>query len=505
MKTCVLAILDGWGVGIDGAFNAISSANTPCWDRIIQNYPYALLNASEESVGLPKGQMGNSEVGHLNIGAGRVILQTLPRIDESYETGQVCAIPGLQNFIYTMHENTRVCHIIGLVSDGGVHSHIEHIIATIKLLSSQQISVWIHIILDGRDTSPTSGVSFVNRLSDLCSSIQHVRIATVMGRYYAMDRDTRWERTKIAYDALLGSAKVVASVERYLEESYANNVTDEFILPAKLSDYQGIQPGDGLFVLNFRADRVRQIANALTDPNFNAFATQPIAWCAKLGMVSYSASLDKNMEILFTKEEIKDTLSQVVADAGLSQLRIAETEKYAHVTFFFNGGTENQLQGEERILIPSPKVATYDLQPEMSAHEITSKLSEAIQDGLHNLIVVNYANADMVGHTGNNEATRKAVEVLDNCLEQLVQTTLSTNSILVITADHGNADIMFDDAGVCTSHTLNPVPFVVVSNAKLQLNANAGCLSDVAPTILELMHLPKPQLMTGESLVIYEA
>jgi 2,3-bisphosphoglycerate-independent phosphoglycerate mutase len=527
-KPVVLAILDGWGHRDDPGNNAIAAANTPNWDRLTRDFPSGLINASELHVGLPSGQMGNSEVGHMNIGSGRVLMQDLPKIDAAIQDGSLAENPVLREFIGKL--TNKRCHLLGLLSPGGVHSHQSHMAALANILTSAGIEVKVHAFFDGRDTPPQSALKYVRefesaievtgdrlQVTDNNSKISSVTraplpvpppvIATVSGRYYVMDRDKRWERVQKAYDTLVDAKGArFANAAQAIEASYAAGVSDEFVLPAALGDYRGMQDGDGLLMANFRADRVREILTALVDPAFNGFArARRVAFCAALGMNEYSAQLAPLMPALFPPQQLRHILGEVVAEAGLKQLRIAETEKYAHVTFFFNGGREQEFPGEERILVPSPKVATYDLKPEMSAFEVTDKLLAAIAENRFDLIVVNYANTDMVGHTGNLEAAKKAVEAVDACLGRLAHATLAAGGALLITADHGNAEMMFDPASdqAHTAHTLNLVPFVAVWERLRgkKIAIGQGKLGDVAPTILAIMQLPQPAEMSGKSLL----
>ncbi|MFO0388339.1 MAG: 2,3-bisphosphoglycerate-independent phosphoglycerate mutase [Alphaproteobacteria bacterium] len=506
-KPVVLTILDGWGHSDSPENNAIAAAHTPHWDMLVANYPNGLINASELHVGLPEGQMGNSEVGHMNIGSGRVIMQELPRIDAAIKDGSLAAHLTIKSFADTLKKSGGACHLMGLVSPGGVHSHQRHIAALARILAAQGVRVFIHAFLDGRDTPPQSAKEYVNILQNDISDVTDVRIATVSGRYYAMDRDKRWERVEKAYAAIVtANARKFSSVEDVIEQSYAEHTTDEFVLPAVVGEYTGMKDGDGVFMANFRADRVRQLLGALLNPAFKEFSrSRVVRLSSALGMVEYSKELGVWMQSVFMPEPLTDILGEVVSNAGLKQLRIAETEKYAHVTFFFNGGREQEFVGEERILVPSPKVATYDMKPEMSAPEVTDKLVEAINADRFDFIVVNYANTDMVGHTGDLQAAVKAVEAVDTCLGRLSDAVFAKGGVMLITADHGNAEQLFDGhtGQAHTAHTLNLVPVIIASAAlkgkKIQMPE--GKLGDVAPTLLELMDIPKPATMTGNSLL----
>jgi 2,3-bisphosphoglycerate-independent phosphoglycerate mutase len=505
-KPLMLCILDGWGERLNGADNAIDKAKTPVWHELMRRWPHAQLNASEHYVGLPDGQMGNSEVGHTNIGAGRVVMQDLPRIDKALAEGKVASLPALQEFIAKLKQSGGTAHVVGLVSPGGVHSHQHQIAALATIVSDAGVPVAVHAFLDGRDTPPQSAGGYLKQFQRDVAGHGAIRIATVTGRYYAMDRDKRWDRVAKAYAALTAAAGEHADDPvKAVEAAYARGETDEFVLPTAIGDYRGIKDGDGVFFANFRADRIREIAAALLDPDFSGFPRDKrIAFAAALGLVEYSTELNRFVATLFPPEDLNGTLGEIVSNAGMTQLRIAETEKYAHVTFFFNGGRETVFPGEERILVPSPKVATYDLQPEMSAPEVTDKVVAAIRSGRFDVIVLNYANTDMVGHTGKLDAAMKAVETVDACLGRLAEAVEKAGGTLVITADHGNAEMMRDpDTGEPhTAHTLNPVPFVIVNPPGAVARVEDGRLADVAPTLLDLLGLPKPAAMTGHSLIV---
>jgi 2,3-bisphosphoglycerate-independent phosphoglycerate mutase len=505
-KPLMLCILDGWGERLNGADNAIDKAKTPVWHELMRRWPHAQLNASEHYVGLPDGQMGNSEVGHTNIGAGRVVMQDLPRIDKALAEGKVASLPALQEFIAKLKQSGGTAHVVGLVSPGGVHSHQHQIAALATIVSDAGVPVAVHAFLDGRDTPPQSAAGYLKQFQRDVAGHGAIRIATVTGRYYAMDRDKRWDRVAKAYAALTAAAGEHADdLVKAVEAAYARGETDEFVLPTPIGDYRGIKDGDGVFFANFRADRIREIAAALLDPDFSGFPRDKrIAFAAALGLVEYSTELNRFVATLFPPEDLNGTLGEIVSNAGMTQLRIAETEKYAHVTFFFNGGRETVFPGEERILVPSPKVATYDLQPEMSAPEVTDKVVAAIRSGRFDVIVLNYANTDMVGHTGKLDAAMKAVETVDACLGRLAEAVEKAGGTLVITADHGNAEMMRDpDTGEPhTAHTLNPVPFVIVNPPGAVARVEDGRLADVAPTLLDLLGLPKPAAMTGHSLIV---
>jgi 2,3-bisphosphoglycerate-independent phosphoglycerate mutase len=505
-KPVVLCILDGWGDRAAATDNAVSVGKTPNWDRMVAELPRAQLLTSGDEVGLPEGQMGNSEVGHTNLGAGRVVLQDLPKIDQAVADDSLVEKPPLQDLISKLKKSGGTCHLMGLLSPGGVHSHQDHMVFLAKTVAGQGVPVCVHAFLDGRDTPPKSAQGFMETfLADL-EGTEGVSIATVSGRYYAMDRDTRWDRVSKAFATLMGGAGETASDPvAAITASYDADITDEFMLPTVIGDYAGMKDGDGLLMANFRADRAREILTALVDPDFNGFQrTQTCSFAAQVGLSEYSTDLNRFFETLFPPLELENILGQIVADAGLKQLRIAETEKYAHVTFFFNGGREAVFEGEERILVPSPDVATYDLKPEMSADEVTDKLTAAIEDGRFDLIIVNYANGDMVGHTGIIDAAVKAAETLDTCLGRLSESVEKAGGVMMITADHGNCEMMIDpETGEPhTAHTINPVPLVMVGAPKWVRRIENGRLADMAPTLLRLLGLPQPAEMTGRSLIV---
>ncbi len=503
-KPVVLCILDGWGHSDDPKDNAILKAKTPNFERFLKESPHSLLGTSGLDVGLPEGQMGNSEVGHMTIGSGRVIMQELPKIDQAVKTGTLAKEKAIEKFIQKLKSTKGACHLLGLVSDGGVHAHINHIIALAKIIAGQGVPVKIHAMTDGRDTAPNSAPDFLRTLEKEIAGNKLIQIATVMGRYYVMDRDKRWERIGLAYDAIISAkGKPAGNAQEAVKNSYNDSKTDEFLIPAVIKGYEGAKDGDGILMANFRADRARQITESLLDKGFKSFARKEINFSAGLGMVEYSEKHNDFMDTIFRVEKLEKILPEIIADAGLKQLRIAETEKYAHVTFFFSGGREAEFKGEERILIPSPKVATYDMQPEMSAKEVTAKLLDAITGDKFDFIVVNFANTDMVGHTGIIGAAVKAVEAVDESLGKIAEAVKNKGGIMLITADHGNAELMVDpETGVAhTQHTLNPVPCVLVGLDKKTKLKN-GRLSDIAPTLLEIMKLPKPKEMNGNSLII---
>jgi 2,3-bisphosphoglycerate-independent phosphoglycerate mutase len=501
-RPVMLVILDGFGWREDAADNAVRQAKTPNFDRLWNAGPRGFLHTSGEAVGLPQGQMGNSEVGHLNIGAGRVVMQDLPRIGSAVAKGEIERAPALVDLIKKLKQSGGTCHLVGLVSPGGVHSHQDHAAALAKILTEAGVPTLMHAITDGRDTPPQSAAEYVDRL--LAALPKSVPIATVCGRYYAMDRDKRWERVVKAYNAIVeADGPRFADAQTAIADAYANKKFDEFILPAVVGDYRGMQDGDGLLCFNFRADRVREILGAILEEDFSGFSRKrTVRLAAAVGLTQYSDELDKLMQAIFPSQTLKNILGEVVSQAGRTQLRMAETEKYPHVTYFLNGGREEPYRGEDRIMVPSPKVATYDLQPEMSAPELTDKAVEAINSGKYDLIVLNYANPDMVGHTGNLSAAIKAVETVDDCLGRIAEAIQKAGGALLVTADHGNCEMMRDPetGGPHTAHTTNPVP-VVLLGARNRALAAEGRLADIAPTLLELMGLPKPREMTGASLL----
>ena len=506
-RPVVLCILDGWGYRAESADNAIALANTPNWDRLLADCPHALLATSGLAVGLPDGQMGNSEVGHMNLGAGRVVMQDLPRIDLAVADGSLAANPNLLQAIAAVKARGGAFHLLGLLSPGGVHSHQDHLAALARIVAGHGVPVRVHAFLDGRDTPPSSALGFMERfLADVAG--QDVQVATVSGRYYAMDRDKRWDRVQLAFDAMvLGKGPAAADALSAIKAGYDAGQTDEFLLPTAIAGYAGMGDGDGLLMGNFRADRAREILEALVDPAFNGFSRGKIpAFSARLGLTEYSSHLNAFLTPLFPAESLSRILGELVSEAGLTQLRIAETEKYAHVTFFFNGGREQVYPGEDRILIPSPKVATYDLAPAMSANEVTDRLVEAIDAGRYDVIVVNYANGDMVGHTGILAAAIAAVETVDACLGRLESAVAKAGGVLLVTADHGNAELMRDpETGEPqTAHTTGPVGVVLANAPAAVAGLREGRLADVAPTLLALLQLPQPAEMTGHSLLVLD-
>ncbi len=506
-KPIVLCILDGWGYRNQTENNAIETGNTPVWHQLVNEYPTTMLKTSGLDVGLPNGQMGNSEVGHTNLGAGRIVMQDLPKIDQAIETHTLDTNPVLTDLIATLTESKGVCHLMGLLGTGGVHAQQSHIIALARILNAAKIPVAIHGFMDGRDTAPDSGKGFVQDLENAVADMEYVKIATISGRYYAMDRDNRWERIELAYEALVnGKGPRFATAEEAVQASYDEKVFDEFIIPRVIGDYQGMQDGDGLIMANYRSDRAREITRILLQPDFTlSERSRVVHFAGAVAMTEYSTDHNAWLNVLFPPEDLINIFGEVVSNSGLKQLRIAETEKYAHVTFFFNGGKETLFPGEERILIASPKVATYDLKPEMSAYEVTDKLVEAINADTFDVIIVNYANGDMVGHTGIMEAAVKAVEAVDECLGRVVNAVKAKDGAIFITADHGNAERMVDETtgAPYTAHTNTPVKAVLVNGPK-DVTLKEGRLCDVAPTLLSLLDLPQPAEMTGSSLLVEE-
>ncbi len=503
-RPVVLCILDGWGHRRERADNSVALAKAPNWNRFLRDCPHALLEASETFVGLPSGQMGNSEVGHMNLGAGRVVMQDLPRIDRAVADGSLAKNKALVDFIAKLRKSGGTAHLVGLLSPGGVHSHQDHIGALAKALDAAGVPTVCHALLDGRDTPPKSALGFLERYEAATKGLKQFRVGTVGGRYYGMDRDKRWDREELAYNAMVAAqGERAASAAAAIEAAYVRGESDEFVKPTVIGDYAGMKDGDGLVSANFRADRVRQILAALLDPKFAGFKRgKVIKFVAALGMTQYSDELDPLLATLFPPERPDETFGQVVSEAGLKQLRIAETEKYAHVTFFFNGGREKELPGETRILVPSPKVKTYDLKPEMSADEVTDRLIGAIDKGTFDAIVCNFANADMVGHTGDEAAAIKAVETIDHCLGRIADAVKRAGGCLLITADHGNVELMRDPEThePHTAHTLNPVPVILVNGPAAVTSLENGRLADIAPTLLALMGLKRPRAMTGHPL-----
>ena len=499
----ILIILDGFGIAPDSQGNAIALAKTPVTDRLWREVPHTRLSASGEDVGLPAGQMGNSEVGHTNIGAGRVVYQELSRITRAAQNGELEQNPALRQAVEHIRATGGSLHFMGLLSDGGVHSHNTHLYAMIRAARSLGAEkIYVHAFLDGRDCPPKSGLGFVKELRQELSAIGAGTLATVCGRYYAMDRDNRWERVEKAYAAMVyGEGEQAECPLCAMQNSYDKEVTDEFVVPTVVKGAEPISEGDSVIFYNFRPDRAREITRTLVDPDFTGFERKkgffPLCYVC---MTQYDATMP-NVEVAYKPESLVNTFGEYISNKGLTQLRIAETEKYAHVTFFFNGGVEKQYPGEDRILVKSPAVATYDLQPEMSAYEVTDKMVEAVKSGKYDALILNYANCDMVGHTGVFEAAVKAVEAVDTCVGRVVEAVKEMGGCVLLTADHGNADKMVDEDGTpFTAHTTNPVPFCVI-NHPCQLR-EGGRLADIAPTMLKILGLEQPAEMTGESIIL---
>ena len=506
-KPTVLLILDGYGERKEKEGNAIALAKTPVMDRLKKEFPYVEGQASGLFVGLPDGQMGNSEVGHMNMGAGRIVYQELTRITKSIQDGDFFENKALKAAVEHCKKEDSALHFMGLVSSGGVHSHIEHIYGLLELAKRAGLKkVYLHAFLDGRDTPPDSGKSFLLAVEKKMQELHVGEIATISGRYYAMDRDKNYDRVEKAYRAMVdGTGEKASSVEEAIDASYAKKVYDEFVLPTVIEKdgaVHTVSDGDAMIFFNFRPDRAREICHAFCDDDFSFFERGARKNIFFVCFTDYDPTIP-NKHVAFEKEEIHNTLGEVVSNLGKNQLRIAETEKYAHVTFFFNGGKEEPYENEDRILVPSPReVPTYDLKPEMSCYTVTEKLTEAIRSGKYDLVIANFANPDMVGHTGVLPAAIKAIEVVDECMGKVVDAVESMHGNLFILADHGNADIMIDEktGEPYTAHTTNPVPFILVSEEKHKLR-EGGCLADVAPTLLELMGIPQPKEMTGKSLL----
>ena len=501
-KPLVLMILDGFGIAPTEG-NAIAAANKPNLDKIFAENPHTQIGASGMDVGLPDGQMGNSEVGHTNIGAGRIVYQELTRITKSAQDGDMDKNEALLKAMNNAKDNGKALHLMGLLSDGGVHSHNTHLYALLEMAKRVGVEkVFVHCFMDGRDVPPSSGKDYVKELMDKLEEIGVGKIATVMGRYYAMDRDNRWERVEKAYAAMVyGEGEQAECPLCAMQNSYDKEVTDEFVVPTVVKGAEPISQGDSVIFYNFRPDRAREITRTLVDPDFTGFERKkgffPLTYVC---MTQYDATMP-NVEVAYKPESLVNTFGEYISNKGLTQLRIAETEKYAHVTFFFNGGVEKQYPGEDRILVKSPAVATYDLQPEMSAYEVTDKMVEAVKSGKYDALILNYANCDMVGHTGVFEAAVKAVEAVDTCVGRVVEAVKEMGGCVLLTADHGNADKMVDEDGTpFTAHTTNPVPFCVI-NHPCQLR-EGGRLADIAPTMLKVLGLEQPAEMTGKSIIL---
>ena len=505
-KLMMLMILDGYGINENEKGNAVKLANTPNIDKLMKTCPTTTIYTSGLKVGLPEGQMGNSEVGHTNIGAGRIVYQDLTKITKSIEDGDFFSNEVLTKAIENCKKYNSNLHVMGLLSDGGVHSHERHLYAILELAKRNDFdNVYVHCFMDGRDTAPTSGEGYVAKLEEKMKEKGVGKIASLSGRFYAMDRDKRWQRVQKAYDAMVnGKGEKATSAIQAVEASYQKEVFDEFIEPTVIYNQDApvatIGKHDSVICFNFRPDRAREITRTLVDKDFNEFETKKDLDLYYVCMTPYDETLE-NVEIAFKKEALENTFGEYISKHGLKQLRIAETEKYAHVTFFFNGGEEKQYEGEDRILVPSPKVETYDMKPEMSAYEVTDKVVDAINSKKYDSIILNYANPDMVGHTGNLEAAIKAIETIDKCVQRVVEAVNAQNGILLITADHGNSEQMIDykTGEPYTAHTTNPVPLILVGKDNIKLKE--GKLADLAPTMLELMGMEIPKEMTGESII----
>ena len=499
-----LIILDGFGFNTDEYGNAIKQAKMPFFDSLMEKYPHTLIDASGYAVGLPEGQMGNSEVGHLNLGAGRVVYQDITTIDDAIKNGSFDTNPAFNAAMDSVLQNGSALHLVGLLSDGGVHSMNTHLYALLRLAKKRGVkTVYVHCITDGRDVPPDSGRSFIAELQAEIDKIGVGEIATVVGRYYYMDRDNRWERVALGYNAVFAAqGKHFSTADSAVASSYAAGTKDEFIEPVVIGGYKGVNSGDAIIFYNFRADRARQISHAITEPDFDKFdRAGGYKKVFYVGMTQYDVTLT-NIETAFPPRSLKNTLGEYLASIGLTQARVAETEKYAHVTFFFNGGVEKPNDNETRVLVASPKVATYDLKPEMSAFEVADKAVEQIESG-KDVLILNFANCDMVGHTGVLHAAVEAVEAVDKCLKKVVEAVWKTGGTVIVTADHGNAEVMqFEGGSPCTSHTTNPVPLIVAGNKYIGKKLKSGkALCDVAPTLLDIMGEEKPAEMTGESII----
>jgi len=508
-KNTILLIIDGYGLGGETRGNAIAAAKTPNLDKLFSDYPWAEGHASGLDVGLPDAQMGNSEVGHTNIGAGRIVYQDLTRITKSIKDGDFFENKALLAAIDNCKKHSSALHIWGLTSDGGVHSHTDHLFALLDLAKKHDLDkVYVHCIFDGRDTGPKSGITYLAQLQDKLAEVGNAKIATVHGRYYFMDRDNRWERVEKAYKALVESEGEISNCPMiYLQKSYEQDITDEFVLPCVITENGAptatVSENDSVIFYNFRPDRAREITRTFVDPAFDGFSR--VKGLFPLSYVCFT-EYDKSMpsvSVAFPPQSLKSTLGEYISELGMKQLRIAETEKYAHVTFFFNGGVETAYDGEDRILVPSPKIATYDLAPEMSAKEVTDELIERVKSKAYDLIIANYANPDMVGHTGDFEATVRSVEFVDSCIGRLMEAILESGASMLLCADHGNPDKMLDENGEpFTAHTTNPVPISIINYPSAKAVKQGGKLCDIAPTVLEMLEINIPKEMTGQSLLV---
>lgn len=506
-KPVMLLILDGWGYREKTtADNAIENGETPNWHYLLSTCPHAFIETSGLDVGLPKGQMGNSEVGHTNLGAGRVVMQDLPKIDQAIENHTLEQNPVLIKLINNLKNSGKTCHLMGLMSPGGVHSHQAHIVALCDILNRNGIKTAVHAFLDGRDTPPTSAREFLREFTASIKDMPYVKLATLSGRFYAMDRDKRWDRIELAYNNIVSAdGKRYATADEAISASYAANVTDEFVVPCVLGEYAGAGDGDAVLMANFRADRAREILYALSDEKFDGFVrSKQIKFAMSVGMTEYSVDHKRFMQTIFEPEALTNIYGEIIANHGMTQLRIAETEKYAHVTFFFNGGEERMFKGEDRILVNSPKVATYDLKPEMSIYEVTDKLVEAIESRKYDTIICNFANGDMVGHTGVMSAALQAVAAVDTSLERVMRAIKAVDGVLLVTADHGNVEKMVDETTgePYTAHTVGKVQAVLYNAPASVSGLKNGRLADIAPTLLDLLGIEKAPEMTGNSLLI---
>lgn len=505
-KPVMLLILDGWGYREKiTADNAIEQGHTPNWHKLLKECPHGFVETSGLDVGLPAGQMGNSEVGHMNLGAGRVVMQDLPKIDQAVADHSMDKNPVLLDLIASLKKTNGVCHLMGLMSPGGVHSHQDHIAALARILNEQGIKVAVHAFLDGRDTPPQSAAGFLEDFAKQIETLDNVKIATLSGRFYAMDRDKRWDRVEAAYNNIVSAdGKRFDTVAQAMAATYGAGVTDEFVVPCVIGDYDGAKDGDAVLMANFRADRAREILYALSDSTFSGFERKKVVhFVLSVGMAEYSADHNRFMKTLFAPEALTNIFGEIVSKHGLTQLRIAETEKYAHVTFFFNGGEEREFDGESRILIPSPKVATYDLKPEMSVYEVTDALVDAIENKRFDVIICNFANGDMVGHTGIMDAALKAVAAVDENLGRVMAAIKKADGVLLVTADHGNAEKMVDEktGAPYTAHTVGKVQAVLYNSDENVKGLKDGRLADISPTLLDLLGIEKPAEMSGHSLL----
>lgn len=505
-KPVMLLILDGWGYREKKTDdNAIENGQTPNWHNLINTCPHSFVETSGLDVGLPRGQMGNSEVGHMNLGAGRVVMQDLPRIDEAISEHTLEKTTVMQELINTLKNNGKTCHLMGLMSPGGVHSHQMHIVALCEILNRNNINVCVHAFLDGRDTPPSSAQGYLKEFNEAIKDMKHVKISTLSGRFYAMDRDKRWDRVELAYNNIVSAdGKRYENTDEAMMASYKDEVTDEFVLPCVIGNYEGAVDGDAVLMANFRADRAREILYALCDDEFEGFVRRKIVkFSLNVGMTEYSVDHNRFMKTIFAPEALSNIYGEIISKHNMTQLRIAETEKYAHVTFFFNGGEERMFEGEDRILINSPKVATYDLKPEMSIYEVTDALVDAIKSKKYDTIICNFANGDMVGHTGIMKAALEAVSAVDKSLGRVMQAIKEVDGVLLVTADHGNVEKMVDETTgePYTAHTVGKVQAVLYNAPGNVKGMKDGRLADISPTLLDLLNIEQPKEMTGHSLL----